>query len=68
MGKPGGKTPRHRWEDNIKMNLKKKGWVGMYWIFVAQDRDQWKTLVSTVMNIWVHKIWGNYSVAELLAS
>jgi hypothetical protein len=43
--------PRHRWVDNIKMDL--GGWNGMDWIDLAQDRDQWRTLVNTVMNLRV---------------
>jgi hypothetical protein len=33
---------RRRWEDNIKMDLQKVGWVGMDWIELAQDRDRWR--------------------------
>jgi hypothetical protein len=44
VGKPDGKRPlgrlRHRWEDNIKMNLQEVGCGGMYWIELAQDRDR----------------------------
>jgi hypothetical protein len=54
MGKPGGKRPlgrpRHRWEGNIKMDLKEVGW-GMEWIDLAQDRDRWQSLVNAVMNL-----------------
>jgi hypothetical protein len=43
-GKPEGKrplgSPRRRWEDNIRMNLREIGWGGMDWIYLAQDRDQ----------------------------
>jgi hypothetical protein len=39
--------------DNIKMDLKGTGWGGMDWIDLAQDRDQWRVLVNTVMNIRV---------------
>jgi hypothetical protein len=43
-GKPKGKrtleTPRRRWVDNIKMDLREMGWGGMDWIDLAQDRDQ----------------------------
>jgi hypothetical protein len=56
-GKPEGKRPlgrpRRRWEDNIKMDLREMGWGGMDWIDLAQDRDQWRALVNTVMNLWV---------------
>jgi hypothetical protein len=57
MGNPEGKRPlrrpRRRWEDNIRMDLREIGWDGMYWIDVAQDRDQWRALVNTVMNLRV---------------
>jgi hypothetical protein len=57
VGKPEGKRPlgrpRCRWEDNIKMNLRDIGWCGFGWIDLAQDRDQWKALVNTVMNLRV---------------
>jgi hypothetical protein len=39
--------------DNIKMDLREIGWGGMYWIDLAQDRDQSKALVNTVMNLLV---------------
>jgi hypothetical protein len=54
VGKPEGKRPlgrpRHRWVDNIKMNLLEIGWGGVDWIGLAQDRDKWKALVNAVMN------------------
>jgi hypothetical protein len=57
VGKPEGKRPlgrhRHRWEDNMKMNLRVIGWGGVDWIELAQDRDQWRALVNTVMNLQV---------------
>jgi hypothetical protein len=57
VGKPEGKRPlgrpRCRWMDNIKMNLRERGWDGMDWIDLAQDRDQWRALVNTVMNLWI---------------
>jgi hypothetical protein len=57
VGKPGGKRPlgrpRHRWVDNIIMDLREIGWVGMDWIDLAQNRDQRKALVNTVMNLRV---------------
>jgi hypothetical protein len=43
--------PRRRWEDSIRMNLREKGQNGMQRIGVAQDRDQWRALVRTVMSI-----------------
>jgi hypothetical protein len=45
--------PRHRWEDNIKIDLQELGCGGMDWIELAQDRDRWKALVNVVMNLWV---------------
>jgi hypothetical protein len=53
--KPQGKRPlgrpRRRWVNNNKMDLKEIGWDGMDWIHLAQDRDQWRALVNTVMNL-----------------
>jgi hypothetical protein len=46
-------TPRRRWVDNIKMDLRELGWDGMDWIDLAQDRDQWRALLNTVMNLRV---------------
>jgi hypothetical protein len=55
VGKPEGKNPlgrpRRRWMDNIKMDLREIGWDGRDWIKLAQDRDQWRALVNTVMNL-----------------
>jgi hypothetical protein len=45
--------PRSRWVDNIKMNLREIGWSGMNWIDMAQDREQRRALVNTVMNLRV---------------
>jgi hypothetical protein len=57
VGKPEGKRslgrPRCRWMDNIKVDLRGIGWNGMDWIDLAQDRDQWRALVNTVMNLRV---------------
>jgi hypothetical protein len=57
VGKPKGKRPVGRsicrWVHNIKMDLREIGWNGMEWIDLAQDRDQWKALMNTVMNIRV---------------
>jgi hypothetical protein len=44
--------PRRRWVD-IRMDLQKVGCGYMDWIWLAQDRDMWRTLVSVVMNLWV---------------
>jgi hypothetical protein len=57
VGNPEGKRPlgrpRRRWMDNIKMDLRVIGWDGMDWTVVAQDREQWRALVNTVMNLRV---------------
>jgi hypothetical protein len=57
MGKPKGKRPlgrpRRRWVDNIKIDLRVIEWDGLDWIDLAQDRDQWRALVNTVMNLRV---------------
>jgi hypothetical protein len=54
VGKPEGNTligrPTLKWEDNSKMALREIGWGGMDWIDLAQDMDQWRALVKTVMN------------------
>jgi hypothetical protein len=42
-----------RWVDNIKMDLGEIGWDGRDWIELAQDTDQWRALVNTVMNLRV---------------
>ena len=57
VGKQEGKrplgTPRHRWVDNIRMDLQEVGCEYIVWIGLAQDRDRWWTLVSAVMNLRV---------------
>jgi hypothetical protein len=54
VGRPEGKRivgrPRCRWVDSIKKNLRGIGWGNMDWIDLAQDRDQWRALVNTIMN------------------
>jgi hypothetical protein len=57
VGRPEGKRalgrPRRRWEDNIKMDFREIGIKGANWIWLTQDRVQWRAFVSTVMNIRV---------------
>ena len=57
VGKPEGKgqlgRPRRRWEDNIEMDLEEVGRGCGDWMELAQDRDRWRALVSTVMNFGV---------------
>jgi hypothetical protein len=67
VGKPEGKRPlrrpRRRWGDNNKIDLREIGWGGMDWFVVAQDRDQWRALVNTVMNLRVP-----YNIGKSLSS
>jgi hypothetical protein len=55
IGKPEGKKPlgrlRHRWENNIKMDLQKVGMGEMDWMDLAQDMDRWRALMNAVMNL-----------------
>jgi hypothetical protein len=57
MGKPEGKRQlgrsRRRWMDSIKIDLRERGWDGIDWIDLVADREQWRVLVSTVMNLRV---------------
>ena len=62
VGKPEGKRPlgrpRRRWEDNIKMDLQEVSRGCGDWMELAQDRDGWRALVSTVRNLRVPKMRG----------
>jgi hypothetical protein len=53
VGKPEGKRPlgrpRRRWKDNNIMDPREIGWGGMDWIDLAQDKDQWRALMTMVM-------------------
>jgi hypothetical protein len=57
MGKPEIRRPlgrsTHRWEDNIRMDLREVGCGCVDWMELAQDMDRWRALVSAVMNLWV---------------
>jgi hypothetical protein len=54
VGKSEGKRPlgkpRHRWENNIKMDLQEVGWWGINWIDLFQDRERWQALERVIMN------------------
>ena len=56
-GKPTRKSPlgrpRHRWEKNIRMDLKEIGINAGNWVDSAQDRDYWRALVNAELNLWV---------------
>ena len=62
VGKPEGKRPlgrpRRRWEDNIMKDLREMGGGCGDWMELAQDRDRWWALVSTVMKLRVPKMRG----------
>jgi hypothetical protein len=57
LGKPEGKRqlgrPRRKWVDNIKIYLREIGWDAVDWMDMAQDRDQWRALVNTILNLRV---------------
>jgi hypothetical protein len=57
VGKPEGKrplgSPRRRWVDNTRMDLGEVGWGDVGWIGLAQDRNRWRALVNSVLNLWV---------------
>jgi hypothetical protein len=62
VGKPEGKRPpekqKHRWINNIKVDLLEIGLGVLDWIGLAQDRYRWRALVNVVMNLWVPLIAG----------
>jgi hypothetical protein len=57
LGKPEGQRPlgkpRRRWEDNIKMDRREIGFGCADWVHLTRDRDRWRALVSTVMNLQI---------------
>ena len=55
--------PRLRWVDNIRMDFQEVGCGYVDWIGLAQDRDRWRTLVSTVMNLRVPSNAGNFLIS-----
>jgi hypothetical protein len=59
--------PRRRWVDSIKMDLREIGCDGVHWIDLAQDRDNWRALVSTVMSLRVPQNDGKFLEAAELA-
>jgi len=72
VGKPEGKRPmgraRHRWEDNIKIDLQEVGCGGMDWIELAQERDRCRALVNAVMKLWVPQNAGSFLTSCRLVS
>jgi hypothetical protein len=53
VGKPEGKRPRRRWVNIIRMDLGEVGWGDVDWIGLAQDRNRWRALVNSVLNLRV---------------
>jgi hypothetical protein len=57
VGKPEGRRPlgrpRRRWVDSIRMDLGEVGWGDVDWIGLAQDRNRWRALVNSVLNLRV---------------
>jgi hypothetical protein len=72
FGKPERKRPlrgpRRRWEDNIRMDLRETGWESVNWIQLAQDRDQWRAAVNTVMNLRFPYQAGNFLTSWVTVS
>jgi hypothetical protein len=57
VGKPVGKRTlgrnKSRWEDNIRMDQRQIGWEGVGWMHLVYNRDQWRALVNTIINLRV---------------
>jgi hypothetical protein len=64
VGRSEGKRPigksRHRWEHNIRMDLRKIWWEGVDWMHLDQDSDQWRAVVNIVTNLRVSQKAGNF--------
>jgi hypothetical protein len=62
VAKPQGRRPlgrpRRRWLDNIRMDLVEVGWGDVHWIGLAQERDRWRALMNSVLNLPVPQIAG----------
>jgi hypothetical protein len=72
IGRPEGKRPlgrpRHRWENNMKMDLREIGIDGANWIQLAQDQVQWQACVNTVMNFRFHQKAGCFLISLVTIS
>jgi hypothetical protein len=64
--KPGEKRQhgesRRRWEDNIRRDSREIGWEGVQWIYLAQDRNQWRIFTNTVTNFRFPLKAGNFLI------
>jgi hypothetical protein len=62
--KPQGKRPlerpRRRWEDITRKDLREIGWEGVEWIHLVQNKDHWRAVVNTVLNLCVPKKAGHF--------
>jgi hypothetical protein len=72
VGKPERKRPleipRHRRENNIRMDLREVGWKDVDWMHLSQDRDSLRVLVVTVMNLRVPEKAGNFMTTSVTLS
>jgi hypothetical protein len=59
-GKRPLKISRFGWENNIEMDLKQVVYEGVDWILLAQNRNNWRALVNTIMKLWFNKKLGIY--------
>jgi hypothetical protein len=68
VGKPEGRRqlgrPRRRWLDNIRMDLVEVGWGDVDWIGLSQERDRWRALVNSVLNLRVPQNAGKLSSVQ----
>jgi hypothetical protein len=57
VGKPEGKRPlgrpKRKWVDNIRMDIVELGWSDVVWVCLAEDKDRWRALVNSVLNLRV---------------
>jgi hypothetical protein len=62
--RPEGRRPlgrgRHRWQDNIKIDLQEVGWESTDWIDLTQDTERWQAIVNAVMNLRGYKKCGEF--------
>jgi hypothetical protein len=65
VGKRPLGRPRRRWVDNIRIDLEEMGW-GDDWIGLAKDRNRWRAVMNSVLNLRLHEMLGNYRVASRL--